>query len=192
MNLSKIIPERKEYEELKYIFRADLVVLLPKIVILGILLAVPWVLRYIFSLVAPGVLESERAFVAYTLLRGSYLLFVFVFALTQFYDYYLDVWVVTNERIIDIQLKGLFARTTSEARLYRVQDVTAQMKGIGATIFDYGTVSVQTAGATGRFIFEQMPDPDTVVREISKLVEADRPFHKEKIAALDSEVGINH
>lgn len=175
-----------------YILRADIVVLMPKILMFGLLLAVPAVLRYILGLVAPSVLETEAYAVAFTLLRGAYLFFVLVFGLTQFFDYYLDVWIVTNERIVDIQLKGLFSRTTSETRLYRVQDVTAEMKGIGATVFDYGTVHVQTAGATGRFIFEQMPDPDEVVRAISKLVEEDRPFHKDKIDALDAEVGIPH
>lgn len=175
-----------------YVLRADLVVLVPKIILFGILLAVPAVLRYIFDLVAPSAIESQAGFAAFALMRGAYLLFIFVFGLTQFFDYYLDIWIVTNERILDIQLKGLFARTTSETRLYRVQDVTAEMKGIGATIFDYGTVHVQTAGATSRFTFEQMPDPDEVVSAIAKLVEADRPFHKDKIAELDTEAGAAH
>ncbi len=190
MNIWKVFPERKEYEKIVYVLRADLAVLLPQIFVLAILIAVPSVLKYILGLVAPAFLEQEIGFAAFTLLRGVYLLFVLVFGLTEFFDYYLDVWIVTNERIVDIQLKGLFARTISETRLYRVQDVTAEMKGIFATLFDYGTVHVQTAGATGRFTFEQMPDPDAVVRGISKLVEDDRPFHSDKIVAADAELGM--
>lgn len=190
MNIWKVFPERKEYEKIVYVLRADLAVLLPQIFVFAILIAVPSVLKYILGLVAPTFLEGQVGFAAFTLLRGVYLLFVLVFGLTEFFDYYLDVWIVTNERIVDIQLKGLFARTISETRLYRVQDVTAEMKGIFATLFDYGTVHVQTAGATGRFTFEQMSDPDTIVRGISKLVEDDRPFHSDKIVAADAELGM--
>jgi hypothetical protein len=190
MNIWKAFPERKEYEQLVYVLRADLIVLVGPVFLLAILGVVPFVLQYIFSLVAPGVLENQPGLVAFTLFRGVYWLFILVFGLTEFFDYYLDVWIVTNERIVDIQLKGLFARAISETRLYRVQDVTAQMKGVFATLFDYGTVHVQTAGATGRFTFEQMPDPDEVVRNISKLIEDDKPFHAEKIATIEKEVGI--
>ncbi len=189
MNIWKSFSERKEYEQIVYTLRADLSVLIPKIVYFSILAAVPALLRYILNLVAPSFFETALGPTAFALGRGAYLLFILVFGLTQFYDYYLDVWIVTNERIVDIQLKGLFSRTTSETRLYRVQDVTAQMQGIFATIFDYGTVHVQTAGATGRFVFEQMPDPDEVVHHISKLVEDDRPFHKEKVAIMDAQTG---
>src|SRR3989338_3096464 len=59
------------------------------------------------------------------LFTSTYYLFTWLFVLHTFVDYYLDVWIVTNERIINIEQRGLFSRTVSEQKLYRVQDVTS-------------------------------------------------------------------
>ena len=40
------------------------------------------------------------------------------------------MWIITNDRILDIEQHGLFARTVSELRLHRVQDVTAEIKAL--------------------------------------------------------------
>ena len=51
------------------------------------------------------------------------------FAFIEFTDYYLDTWIVTTERIISIEQKGLFERTASELDLISVQDATAEVHG---------------------------------------------------------------
>lgn len=192
MNIWKTCSERKDYEKLVYLLRADLIVLVRPIILFTILFSIPFIVRYIFALVAPTILNSSHGALAFTVYRGAYLLFILVFALTAFYDYYLDVWIVTNERIVDIQLKGLFARTVSETRLYRIQDVKSNQKGIFATVFNYGNVHVQTAGAQENFLFDSVPDPVEIAQGISRLVEHDRPFHTEKVNALAAETGGTH
>lgn len=97
------------------------------------------------------------------------------FLLTLFFrawiDYYLDVWIVTNERIVNIEQRGLFNRTVSEQNLSRVQDVTHEVKGLLPTFLGYGYVYVQTAGQQERFVFEQVAHPDRVARTILELHE---------------------
>lgn len=63
-------------------------------------------------------------------------------------DYYLDMWIVTNERIIDVEQHGFFSRRISEIPLARVQDVTLEVHGVLHTLFNYGTIRIQTAGET--------------------------------------------
>ena len=107
-----------------------------------------------------------------------YLLFIWLYFLLVWTDYYLDVWIVTDKRIINIELKSLFARTVSEQKLYRIQDVTSELKGFFSTILDFGTVYVQTAGEKERFIFKQIPNPYGVARKILKIVEQNKKFQR--------------
>ena len=108
------------------------------------------------------------------LFTSIYYLFVWLFALHTFVDYYLDVWIVTNERIINVEQRGLFSRTVSEQKLYRVQDVTSELKGIFSTLLTFGTVYIQTAGETQRFIFKQVPDPSHIARRVMQLAEENK------------------
>lgn len=115
---------------------------------------------------------------------SAYYLLILAFALYNFVDYYLDVWVVTDERIVNIEQRGLFSRVISEQKLDRIQDVTAELQGILPTLFNYGTVYIQTAGEQVRFVFKQIPDPQGVAKKIIKIVDQNKHFH-EVMAAKD-------
>lgn len=108
-------------------------------------------------------------------LAGSiYFLSIWLFAFLEFTDYYLDTWIVTNERIINIEQEGLFHRTASELDLAAVQDATAEIRGIIQTLLSYGNVFIQTAGEKGRFHFKNIDDPEHVKEVVTRLVEEDK------------------
>lgn len=103
-----------------------------------------------------------------------YVLSIWLFAFLEFTDYYLDTWIITNERIINIEQEGLFHRTASELDLAAVQDTTAEIHGMLQTIFTYGQVYVQTAGEKGRFHFKNIDNPEHVKELVTRLVEEDK------------------
>lgn len=105
------------------------------------------------------------------LLVSVFYLFWWLLAFRQFADLWLDVWMVTDERAVDVSQKGLFSRTISELKLFQIQDVTADVRGLLPTFLHYGNVYIQTAGEEGRFVFEQIPHPYEVTREIMRLAE---------------------
>ncbi len=115
-------------------------------------------------------LDSEIFRGLFTLFLSAYALFVVMYSFGMFIDYYLDVWIVTNKRIINIEQKALFARIISEKELGRMQDITSEVKGFWATVLHYGDVHIQTAGETERFIFRKVPYAEEVSRKISNLV----------------------
>lgn len=98
-------------------------------------------------------------FAAWSLLT----LMLFFNALT---DYYLDVWIITNRRIVAIDQQGLFHRIIGSFRIERLQDVNVKIEGIIATALDFGTLEVETAGHDHDFQIKGIPEP----REVKSLI----------------------
>jgi uncharacterized membrane protein YdbT with pleckstrin-like domain len=112
---------------------------------------------------------------------SSYYLFIWLFFFHHWIDYYLDVWVVTDQRIINIEQKGLFSRTISELNIEKIQDVTSEVKGKLATLLKFGDVHIQTAAEEKRFIFSEIPEPREVAARIVELHrEAERKIRAHK------------
>ena len=103
---------------------------------------------------------------------GTLLIWNFFFIL--WLDFYLDAWIVTDERIINISQKGFFNRDISELKLTKIQDVTSEIVGVIPTLLNYGNIYVQTAGEKERFVFFQIPDPNGVKNRIIQLQEKER------------------
>lgn len=85
-----------------------------------------------------------------------YWLFLAAFLLVAWIEYWLDMWVITSERIIDIEQRSLFSREVSEFLLSRVQDVTVEVPNLVATMLHYGNIVVQTAGEKS-FTIREIP-----------------------------------
>lgn len=95
-------------------------------------------------------------------------LYVFILAVLAFIswvDYWLDMWIITSERIIDIEQHGLFRHEISEFGLDKVQDVTVDVPGFLATFLKYGKIAVHTAGER---VFEADDLPN--VHEVKDLI----------------------
>ncbi len=111
-------------------------------------------------------------------------LFIWNFFFILWLDYYLDAWIVTNERIINIEQRGFFTRKISELKLTKVQDVTSEIIGLIPTIFNYGNIYVQTAGEKERFAFFQIPDPNYVKNVIVDLQEKERVSEEKELGEI--------
>jgi len=130
-----------------------------------------WVVRY------PDLLAGRIIYPLAVMALSVYLLFVIVLFYSFFIDFYLDEMIITNDRLIDIEQNGLLARTIAETDLYLIQDVTSEIKGLFASIFKYGRVVIQTAGATPKFIVVDIPDPNGLRRLLLDLASEDKKFH---------------
>lgn len=120
----------------------------------------------------PALLDDVVMTPILILLGSAYAFLVWLLCFHGFLDYYLDTWIVTNSRIINIEQHGLFSRIRSEQSLSRIQDVSAEVKGLLPTLFGYGTVYVQTAGAEERITMKQVRNPEHIAQILINLVEA--------------------
>ncbi|MDD2757803.1 MAG: hypothetical protein PHD72_00310 [Patescibacteria group bacterium] len=55
-----------------------------------------------------------------------------------------NYWVITTERLVDIDRQGWFNETISSAFFDDIKDIFHSKKGIGARFFDYGAVVIET------------------------------------------------
>jgi membrane protein YdbS with pleckstrin-like domain len=181
MILLKYLPGKIKDEKIIMILRRDFFILLKKIFYFLVLILLPYIFYILFINSNPVLLSGNVSFPLIVLGISSYFLFIWLFFFFSFIDYYLDVWIITNERIIDIQQKGFFSRVISEQRHYRIQDVTSEVNGIIATVLKYGNVYVQTAGSKQRFFFHEVPNPEEVRNTIIRLAErSKRKYNLEK------------
>lgn len=109
-----------------------------------------------------------------TFLVGVYWIFVWMGAFGTFTNYFLDQWIITNERVIDINQKSFWSREVSSLFLDRVQDVETDITGFFHTLFGFGTVTIESAGPqVGVVRMTGLSHPttvrDLVLSEVGKL-----------------------
>lgn len=125
-------------------------------------------ITFAFLLVAPTLLLFAAPSFAPELARihagpllkffyAIYLLAVLLGMLVFWVKYYLDAWILTDQRIIAIDQHGLFDRKISELAMERVQNVTIEIPSLLATFLRYGTIRVETASES-EFVTVQVPD----------------------------------
>jgi membrane protein YdbS with pleckstrin-like domain len=98
------------------------------------------------------------------------LIYIMLFLAT--YIYRQNILVVTDQNLIQILQRGLFSRRISRLSMSNVEDVTADQRGFLPTIFNFGTLMVQTAGEMENFIFTYCPNPNVYADRILDAREA--------------------
>lgn len=103
---------------------------------------------------------------ALILFFGGFQLFVLLVFLVALLDFYFDLIIVTDRRLVDIDQEQLFYRRISELALEDVEDASSIVKGFFPSLFNYGTVEVQTAGAKENFVIHNILHP----REVTGII----------------------
>ena len=86
-------------------------------------------------------------------------------------DHWLDAWIITTERVIDIEQHGFFRREVSSFPLEKIQDVTYTVSGIVPTWLHFGNVRIQTASISQDLIMKQVPFPDLMKEQLVQVLQ---------------------
>lgn len=109
----------------------------------------------LFAITGPSMFSSPFLFALFLLIiaiSGT-------FAAYQWVSWYGDVYVLTNYRIVDVEQEGFFHRNFSETTLNNIQDISHEVSGVPQTLFNYGDVVVQTAGALPNISLNDISNP---------------------------------
>lgn len=95
-----------------------------------------------------------------TFVGALWILLVLLRGFVVWTNYYLDVWVVTNRRLIDQEQVNMFRRKVSTLELEHIQDITIETDGFLQTMIGFGNLRVQTAGEFENFEIHNIKDPE--------------------------------
>jgi membrane protein YdbS with pleckstrin-like domain len=176
MRLERFI-KQKSYEKVIYVLRRHPITFIPTAALFIALFAIPLVLYVLIKPIYTDFFSAEQIYPLLVLGTSVYYLSIYLFFYGHFIDFYLDFWIVTNDRIIDNEQHGLFHHTTTELELHNIQDVTSQTKGIIGTFFKFGDVTIKTSSVTTSIVFRQIAQPAKIREALIQLADADRKHH---------------
>jgi membrane protein YdbS with pleckstrin-like domain len=148
--------------------------------LLGIYLVAVIAVAAITTLViilSPGTFDTSSQSISGALsaiiILSAILLVLILFTAT--YVYRQSRLLVTNKSLVQVMQRTLFIRKVSRLSMSNVEDVNEEQRGILASIFNYGTLTIQTAGTEDNFIFTLCPNPTQLA---DRIIEARQAYAK--------------
>lgn len=153
-------------EDVILLVRRHPIVLLPQLLLSIVLLSSPF-------LVFP-ILKTVLGINNVALWMGVSILFV-ILAITvvidTYFKWFYTVNIITDERVLDVNFNNILYHQFVDAQLEKIEEVSHKPVGIFSSIFDYGDVFIQTAGAKPEIVFNSVPRPRDVHDTLSDLLE---------------------
>ena len=144
---------QREGEEVIYVFRRHIMTSIKGFLWLVVLTGVGLVPMFIW----PG--NGQMFFV--------WLIFLGVGILGAAYSWmlwYFSYYIVTDERLRQTRQKGLFKKSVVDLELSSIQNMSFGVNGVFATMFDYGSILIQTEA--GDLVISMVSHPETVYNEL--------------------------
>lgn len=148
---------------------------------------VPWIFGFVAMILAPLTLSFfpvmdflPDRFKTITLL--FWYLFSVGFALEQFLSWYFNVYIVTDERVVDVDFYNLIYKEVSSTKIDKIEDVTYVTGGALRSLLNFGTVTVQTSAEKREFEFEDVPHPEKVTGFLNEMIlEEEQEAHEGRV-----------
>lgn len=163
MNEIRLLPDEKIVLKL----RKHWIILIRDTIGTVLLAFFPLILFAIMQLVAPQFLYFENYFAFMAFATSLWLLLIFLALAVIWTDYYLDLWIVTDKRIISVDQVSLFNRKVTTLSHERIQEIIVKEENFMQAFFKYGTLDIETASPTdGDATMEGIPRPEEVRKVI--------------------------
>ena len=98
-------------------------------------------------------------------------MFFSVLLYIKWLDHELDMYAITNNRIIWIDQISFLNRTVTECNLWQVQEVNSKTKWIFANMLNYWTLTILTAWNATNMIMDFAPNSMQEARKILNIVD---------------------
>lgn len=154
---------QEEEEEVLFVLRKHVLTNVPWIFFAILMILAPFFLKYVPLL---SFLPSRYQFISVVM----WYLITTAMIFENFLSWYFNAYIITDERIIDIDFYSLIYKRISDAKIQKIQDITYRMGGAIRALFNFGSVFIQTAGEVPEFEFEDVPNPAQVAKILNRLV----------------------
>jgi len=98
-----------------------------------------------------------------------YYLIVFGYTFISFVVWFYNVGIISNHRVIDIDVNGINSKDVAATQLEDIIDISYKQSGLKQSLFDYGDVYMETQAEKPNFEFLSVPHPAKIADLITKL-----------------------
>lgn len=160
-------PESAQYdgedadEKLILVLRQSYLTTIPWLFVTAVLFLMPGLLVPFlrgFKVAGESMFDYDFIFI----LSMFWYLFASGYLLQNFLNWFFNLYIISNKKIIDVDFHGILYKNISETTLDNIEDVTSNVSGTLGIIFNIGHVYIQTAGETREFDFMNLDDPSSV------------------------------
>lgn len=153
----KLFADQYDDEEVLYLFRKH-----PVVMRKGLIIAMFAILLGM----VPALIKPELSYFYGGLLAGLFL--AFLLFLPSWIAWYYSIFIVTDQRLIQITRKGLFHKTVVDMNLNQIQSMNYQIAGFQATALGFGTIMIQTY--MGDLVIHEIHHPEKVQKKIASIL----------------------
>lgn len=133
---------------------------------------------FMFALFSQG--EIGVALFCALLLTGA------IYGSREFYIWFANSCVITSQRLVDIDQRAIFHKTVSDIEFAKIIDISYSVNGISQTIFNIGSIKVQSNGAT--LLLKNIKEPGKVNQLLVDLIrkQTGKQMEVKKVVSLGS------
>lgn len=153
----KHFPDQLDGEELLFVFRKHPIVMRKGLVfgLLALLLGT-----------VPSLFKPEYSYLFGGLAAGFILgLIIFI---PSYISWYFSVYIITDQRLLQITQKGLWTKSVVDIGLNQVQMVNYEVAGFNQTVLGFGTIMMQTF--VGDLVIHEVHHPEKIQQKILKVL----------------------
>jgi len=118
--------------------------------------------------VIPAAIKPDLGFgVFFGGLAAGCVLGLLIFA-PSWISWHFSVYIITDQRFIQIKQKGLFHRSIADIGLHQIQSVNSEVNGLQETLLGFGTIKMQTY--IGDMVIHDVHHPAKTQKKISGIL----------------------
>ncbi len=118
--------------------------------------------------VLPAAIKPELGFSTFFGGLGAGILLGLLLFFPSWIAWYYSVFIVTDQRLIQITQKGLFNRSVVDLGLNKIQSTNYEVRGLQATLLGFGTIAIQTY--MGDLVVHEVHHPARVIRKLAEIL----------------------
>ena len=173
----KYFEDQFDNEEVLFVFRKHPVVMRKGLIFSSFAVLVGPVYTLAMTYIQPNNPPSLNFF--FLSIIGSFVLAAIIFT-PSWMSWHFSVFIVTDQRLIQITQKGFFNRSVVDMALRQIQMVNYEVAGLSETLLGFGTIMMQTL--VGDLVIHDVHHPAKTQKKLLEIL------RKEGVEASSSEM----
>lgn len=162
---TKYFEDQFDDEEVLYVFRKHPVVMRKGLIVSSFAVLIGPVYTLAMTYIQPNNPPTLNFF--FLSIIGSFVLAAVLF-IPSWMSWHFSVFIVTNQRLIQITQQGFFSRSVVDMALRQIQMVNYEVAGLSETLLGFGTIMMQTL--VGDLIIHDVHHPAKTQKKLLEIL----------------------